>query len=253
MSTAIAGDLESEAAARVRPVEADLRRYSGEVWRIVEGQHRISTNRLAADAAAQARLEELVDDVKPSLPPEAAHLHFLLAAPFRYWHANGTRFRRGGIKPGIFYASESEATALAETAYWRLRFFAASPEIKLPLGNLPHTAFTVAVRTARALDLTVPPLNENRADWTDAGDYASCQKLGDDARALSTQAIRYESLRDLDGGANIAVMTPNALRGAPNIRTTWHLRVDKDGLTAHPAFPDQAARRFSTFQFEGRQ
>jgi hypothetical protein len=33
-----------------------------------------------------------------------------------------SRFRRASERPGVFYASETERTAIAETAFWRLRF-----------------------------------------------------------------------------------------------------------------------------------
>ncbi|MEO0499263.1 MAG: RES family NAD+ phosphorylase [Pseudomonadota bacterium] len=237
MSTAIA-----DAAEPPRPSRADLRSYAGTLWRIFEAQHRISTVRLTDNAADQMRLEMLVEDVKPDLPPAARGLHFLLAAPFRYWHAKPTRFRRGGIRPGIFYASEREETALAETAYWRLRFFAAAPGMALPKTTSEHSAFTVDVRAARALDLTVPPLDAGKAAWMDPDDYTACQTLGDRARTLETQLVRYRSVRDAVGDANAAVMDPAVFAGPPHVRTTWHLRLEAGGLTAQAAFP--SARRF---------
>ena len=65
------------------PVAADAVPYAGTVWRLVEAQHRISTNRLAASNDDQALLERLVEDVKPTVPPAARDLHYLLAKPFR--------------------------------------------------------------------------------------------------------------------------------------------------------------------------
>ncbi|MFM2022525.1 MAG: hypothetical protein RJB02_2233, partial [Pseudomonadota bacterium] len=106
---------------------SEARSYEGHVWRVVEAQHRISTNRLAASLADQARLEALAEAAKPDLPKAAQGLHYLLASPFRYGHRTPSRFRRADERPGIFYASEAEATAIAETAYWRLRFFLRSP------------------------------------------------------------------------------------------------------------------------------
>ena len=58
--------------------------WRGEVWRVVEAQHRISTDRLADTRAAQERLELLAEAVKPALPASAAGLDYLLASPFRY-------------------------------------------------------------------------------------------------------------------------------------------------------------------------
>lgn len=60
------------------PTPADFRPYAGRVWRLVEAQHRISTNRLAAGAEDQAQLERLVEEVKPVMPGIARRLHYLL-------------------------------------------------------------------------------------------------------------------------------------------------------------------------------
>ena len=50
---------------------SEFRSYEGRVWRVVEAQHRISTNRLADSLEAQHVLEELADKVKPLVPPAA--------------------------------------------------------------------------------------------------------------------------------------------------------------------------------------
>src|SRR5688572_17186897 len=136
---------------------SELRRYRRTVWRVVEAQHRISTNRLAANLDDQQRLEELADAAKPDLPKAARGLHYLLASPFRYGHGVASRFRRSNERPGIFYASEAEATAIAETAYWRLRFIARSPGFVPGTRTSEHLSFSVPVAVSRAIDLTRPP------------------------------------------------------------------------------------------------
>jgi hypothetical protein len=73
---------------------SELGSYRGAVWRVVEAQHRISTNRLADSLEDQARLEALAEAAKPDLPKEAQGLHYLLASPFRYGHGTVSRFRR---------------------------------------------------------------------------------------------------------------------------------------------------------------
>ncbi|NRD88771.1 hypothetical protein C8024_03840, partial [Sphingopyxis sp. BSNA05] len=88
---------------------SEFRRYRRTVWRVVEAQHRISTNRLADNLEDQSRLEELVEDAKPDLPKAAQGLHYLLGSPFRYGHRIASRFRKADERPGIFYASEQEA------------------------------------------------------------------------------------------------------------------------------------------------
>ena len=219
---------------------SELGSYRGEVWRVVEAQHRISTNRLADSLEDQARLEALAEDAKPDLPRAAHGLHYLLASPFRYGHGTASRFRRANERPGIFYASEAEATALAETAYWRLRFYLRSPGFAPPSATSEHTSFTVAVSTNRAIDLTRDPFVAQVALWTDPVDYAACQDLGHAAREAQVALIRTFSTRDRGQGCNVVVLTPEAFAaGQPAIRGTWHLRFEGDRLTALAAFPSE--------------
>src|SRR5690606_14045176 len=110
-----------------------------------EAQRRISTARIARSSTEQAILEDLAEEVKPRLPVDAAGLDYLLASPFRYGHTQASRFRRADEKPGIFYASEAEHTAIAEAAYWRLRFFSRSPGLSPPQTTSEHTSFSVKV------------------------------------------------------------------------------------------------------------
>ena len=133
---------------------SEARPYERRVVRIVEAQHRISTNRLAANADDQALLEELAAAVKPQLPPAAEALPWLLASPFRYGLGRPSRFRAADVLPGIFYASEDIETAVTEAAYWRLAAFSRSPSFERPRTPTPMSAFSVAVSTGRAIDLT---------------------------------------------------------------------------------------------------
>ena len=76
-----------------RELESNARRYTGELWRVVEAQHTASTMRLADSLAEQAVLESILEDSKPRMPDEAEKLHYLLATPFRYRPRSGSRFR----------------------------------------------------------------------------------------------------------------------------------------------------------------
>ena len=215
-----------------------FREYRGKLWRIVEAQHRISTNRLASGADDQALLEQLVEEVKPTLPAAARHLHYLLATPFRYGHKSGSRFRRAGEKPGIFYAAETVATALAETAYWRLRFYSRSPGFRPPAAIVEHTAISVGVGADRLLDLCAPPYDAATALWMDPDDYSACQAFAAQARTIDTQAIRYASVRDLEHRANVALFDPAVFQGpVPKNAQTWHFRFERGEMTAYAAFP----------------
>ena len=232
------------------PQPADLKPYAATVRRLVEAQHRISTNRLAASAGDQALLEQLVEEVKPPLPSAARKLHYLLATPFRYGYAKPSRFRRAGERPGIFYASEHVRTAIAETAYWRLHFFSRSPGFAPPTAVVEHSAFTIPVDASRVLDLTAAPLARDGAAWTDPDNYAACQRLAAKARAIASQAIRYESARDPQRGANLALFDPAAFAAtAPKIRQTWHFRFERGLLTAFAALPSEERYSFTFAQF----
>jgi len=224
--------------------------YRGEVWRVVEAQHRISTNRLSDNLADQTRLEALAEAVKPDLPRAARGLHYLLASPFRYGHGTASRFRRASERPGIFYASEAEATAIAETAYWRLRFYLRSPGFAPPSTTTEHTSFTAAVATGQALDLTREPFAAHEADWTDADDYTACQNLAAAAREAHLALIRSISARDPGRGCNVAILDPAAFASTqPAIRRTWHLRFESGRLTALAAFPAEARFFFAADDF----
>lgn len=229
---------------------SEVRLYEGRVWRLVEAQHRISTNRLVASLDDQRVLEALSDEVKPDVPPAARGLHWLLATPFRYGYEKATRFRQAHERPGIFYAAEAEATVVAEAAYWRLVFFSRSPGVRRPRAAVEHSSFTVEVGTEKALDLMQPPFSAGRAAWTHPSDYGACQALAAEARNAGVELIRYESVRDPEHRANVAVLDPAAIRSnQPSYRNTWHLKFEGDRLTAFAAFPSNVRYSFTAADF----
>src|SRR3954453_15365533 len=111
-------------------LSSERRRLSGPCWRTVEAQHRVSTMKIVDIVAEQGALETLLEQSKPPVPPECRHLHYLLATPFRYGapYPSGSRFRRAGLTKGVFYASRTSSTAIAEMTFHRLLFFADSPQ-----------------------------------------------------------------------------------------------------------------------------
>jgi hypothetical protein len=227
------------------PSPADLaahaRRYTGRVIRMVEAQHCISTNRLAASAVDQALLEALADEVKPALPDAARHLPWLLAAPFRYGLGRPSRFRAADTLPRIFYAAERIETAVAETAWWRLAAFARSPGFQRPRTPTPMSAFSVAVDAARSVDLAAAPFDTPPARWTHSSDYAVTQALAAAARSARLAAIRAPSARHA-GGVNVAVLDAGALIPPPRPHSSWAFMADGDGLLATREMSDQALR-----------
>jgi RES domain len=228
---------------------SELRPYAGTVWRIVEAQHRISTNRLTSDRREQSRLEAMAEVAKPDLPKTAIGLHYLLAAPFRYGHTIASRFRKANERPGIFYASEHEETAIAETAYWRLAFFARAVGFVPSAATSEHSSFCVDVSAFRSLDLTLPPFLNDEAVWTHPHDYTGCQALAHVARLAEVQSIRTVSARDSERRANIVILDPESFASQPRPFQTWHLRIEAGQLTALAAFPSSDRYVFTPAQF----
>jgi hypothetical protein len=209
--------------------------YSGVGWRLVEAQHKISTMKLVDTTDEQALLEEILEAAKPAYPDGCESLDFLLKTPFRYsaLYPSGSRFRRAGRSPGVFYCAEQPRTAVAEMIFYRLLFFAESPKTPWPSNPAEYSAFSVGLATQSHLNLTRPPLSGHSKSWTDLLNYAACQHLADQAREIGAQIIRYASVRDPEGGANLAVLDPNCFSSPrPLSQQTWKVRLGPGGVQA---------------------
>jgi len=220
---------------------SERRALSGICWRMVEAQHKVSTLKLVDSLGEQELLENLIEQVKPPIPPECRHLHYLLATPFRYGapYPRGSRFRRTGLTPGVYYAAASPATAIAETAFYRLLFYAESPKTPWPANAGEFTAFSVRHATALGLDLTARPLVAGRSVWTHLTNYEPCQALADAARSVGIEMLKYESVRDPSQGTNFAILTCQAFASdAPIDRQTWRIQLGPNGVQAVCEFPD---------------
>ncbi|MCO4054612.1 MAG: RES family NAD+ phosphorylase [Bosea sp.] len=228
-------------------LSSEFRRFDGACWRLVEAQHRVSTLKLTDTLAEQSLLEDLIEETKPAIPPDCRHLDFLLATPFRYGaiYPAGSRFRRAGRTLGVYYAAEHPATAVAEMAFYRLLFFAESPATPWPSDAAEYTAFSAAVSSVRLLDLMSEPLSHDSLLWTDVTDYGPCQTFADAARAADADVIRYQSVRDPDRGANLAILMCRAFASPAPVdrqileRQTWRIRLSPSGVQAICEFPRQ--------------
>lgn len=223
-------------------LSSEAKPLEGRFWRLVEAQHRVSTLKLVDTLEEQTLLESLLEETKPSYPPECAGMDYLLATPFRYGAAypHGSRFRRAGMTPGVFYCSAKVETAVAELAFYRLLFYAESPDTPLPQDAAEYSAFAVEISTKAAIDLTRGALAVDAAYWTDRMQYEACQRLADAARAVAVavEAIVYASVRDPAGGENLAVLTAKAFaKKAPVDWQTWRIRVTRRGAQALCNFP----------------
>ena len=194
----------------------------------------VSTLKLVDTLEEQLLLEQLIDTSKPPVPPACRHLHYLLSTPFRYGasYPAGSRFRRAGVTPGVFYASNTAATAMAEMAFHRLLFFADSPQTPWPANAGEQTAFSARYRTRAAIDLSRAPFDRDVARWSHPTDYAACQDLADVARKTGVDVIRYPSVRAAKG-MNVALLSCAAFRSRePLERQTWRLRLGPGGAWA---------------------
>jgi RES domain len=213
----------------------------------------------------QEELEILLDEGKPAVPVECRGLDYLLFTPFRYGapYPNGSRFRRAGFTPGVFYASETTTTAIAEMAFHRLLFFADSPGTPWPVNAVEFTAFAAVYHTTAGLDLTRAPFHRDRDRWTDRTDYRACQELAEAARSAGADVLRYESARDSGppAGVNIALLTCRAFKSRrPTSRQTWRLHFSQSGVRALSDFPHRrlgfdrgafaADRRIASFRWD---
>jgi hypothetical protein len=205
--------------------------------------------RLTEDLDDQALLEEMIDEVKPQVPPDCRHLHFLLATPFRYTpYPNASRFRRANTYPGVFYAAEQQMTAMTELAFYRMLFFREAHGMVLPSRPVEHRAFSVMCVTERSVDLTEPPLSE-AGDWTHPTDYTACHDLVDQSRNEGIEVIRYQSVRDPDGRC-LAVLSPSAFAELePQRLETWHVFVRPTKVQVWREFPP-LQREFDLAEFD---
>ncbi len=191
--------------------------------------------------AEQSLLETVLERTKPPVPSECRDLHYLLATPFRYGapYPSGSRFRRAGFTPGVFYGSSTPATAVAEVAFHRLLFFADSPETPWPGIAGEHTVFSVRFRTAAGLDLTRPPFGADQDRWTNRADWTACQDLADRAREAGVNVLKYASAR-VPRGVNLALLTCGAFASRqPQERQTWRIHLGSHGARALCDFPDE--------------
>jgi RES domain len=234
---------------------SEAKAWNGPVWRVVESTSKISTLKLVDTLDEQSILEDMLERSKPPIPPTCANLHYLLSTPFRYApHPHGSRFLRADQRGGVFYGSEHVETAIAEIAFYRLLFFSHAPSALLPANPVEHTAFCVPCLTPSLLDLTLPPLSADDSSWTHLNDYTACQTFADTARVAGIGALRYRSVRDPDGRANIAVLSPTVFaKNAPDQTQTWSIFVRPELVQAVREFPRQSLEfRVDEFKADSR-
>ena len=175
-------------------------------------------------------MEDLVDATNPSVPSECQGLDDLLSRPFRSApYPKGSRFRRAGFTPGVYYAAEQPRTAAAEMAFYRLLFFAESPDTPWPANPLHCTGFSATVfSTAPSTSPSLPSV------WRHPVNYEPCQALADATRKAGAEILRYEAMRDPEvGGLCVAVLSCAAFAETrPRRFDTWRIGVSRTGVYA---------------------
>lgn len=158
---------------------------------------------------AQTLLLDLIDEGARDYPPECRALHPLLKGPFerRDSEPPASRFRRRRARHRALYLAEHRETALAEFSFHQLVFFTASQGNPWPSRPRPIVVLQARYATERGVDLTAAPFAADREIWTDPEDYGRTQALGDAAHTAAAQAIRFESVRDPERRANIALLS----------------------------------------------
>lgn len=198
----------------------------GSLLRVVESQEEIATTRIVDNMQEQARLEQLLEGSKPSLPADAQKLHYLLATPFRYPPLkHGSRFGRS-FEPSLFYGAMSIPTALAELAYYRFVFTShVSEPFKRPLTTL-HTLFSARFSSELGVQLQSEQWQDLHKTLTDPVSYRETQALGTDMRDCGIEVFQFLSARALQAGIyqhpwragngveglNVALFTPTVFR-----------------------------------------
>ncbi len=179
-----------------------------EPWRMVEAQHISSSRYLVESREEHDLLEELLEKSKPRI---ANNKHYLIFTPFRYPPLKyGSRFGNT-YEQSLWYGSITLLTALAEVAFYRLKFFA-DTSADLEFIEIPMTAFKAYIQTENGIDLTVPHFKKYQDKISDKTSYADSQKLGAEMRDANIEAFIFTSARDKAFGKNVAAFTPDVFK-----------------------------------------
>lgn len=222
-------------------------RLSGVLLRLVESQEQVATNQLVSSLDRQAVLEEMLEATKPRFRLGTEKLHYLLATPFRYPPLkHGSRFGMRSA-PSLFYGALETRTVLAEAAYYRFLFWCGMvtpPEGKL---DTQHTLFGAKYCTDNGLQLQALPFAAHREVLCSPSTYAPTQALGADMRVAGVEAFEFISVRDPEGGVNVALFTSAALSGnAPVFQDAWLCELSGECVRFHAAH----SRAFYTFAID---
>jgi len=176
-----------------------------EPWRMVEAQHISSSRDLVDSREEHDLLENLLEHTKPKVN---GNKHYLIFTPFRYPPlAYGSRFG-STLEPSLWYGALNLSTALAEVAFYRLKFFE-DTSANLDYIELPMAAFNAYINTSKGIDLTEAPFHEYQDQISNKTSYLESQELGTKMRKAKIEAFVFTSARDRALGKNVAAFTPD--------------------------------------------
>ena len=235
----------------IKPLRVD-------VIRIVESQVQIATIGLVDTSEEQLLLEQMLDSVKPPTPKskQRTPYHYLIETPFRYPPLrHGSRFGSRAL-PSLFYGSLGLNTALAESAYYRLLFWAG---MKIPPPNeriiTEHTSFEVTFKTEFGVHLESRAFYKYRNNLSSPTDYSQTQLLGETMRDANVQAFTFLSARDDNKGINAAAFSLKAIqKKAPKNLQQWICNTNAQGVsyTKQHAKNEQYTYPYSQFEVKGK-
>lgn len=220
-------------------------------WRVVDGQHMVSTRKLVDSDDEQRLLDSMLDASGPPRAPDSFKLHALLAGPLRLPPlAYGSRFGHTSER-SIWYGALEPRTAFAEAAFYRLLFLADTQARLEPL-ILELLLFSVPVSTNAGVDLTKSPFDAYSEIISSRTSYAETQRLGTAMREADIEAFLYPSARDPERGTNVGVFSPRAFASErPSAPTAWVCHLGKDAVEISEKGVFERRRvRFERRQFE---
>jgi hypothetical protein len=151
-----------------------------------------------------------------------------IMAAFTHLNPAGDRFTDGTY--GVFYASRTIETAVAETRHSRTRFLVATDE---PAQEIDMRVYAVDL-DAQLHDIR--PLRVSEPAIYDPDSYAASQILAAEVRAAGADGIAYQSVRH-DRGECAAVFRPRHLS---NCRQERHLCYVWDGTAIATVYEKRA-------------
>ncbi|BAZ92653.1 hypothetical protein TspCOW1_24920 [Thiohalobacter sp. COW1] len=174
---------------------------------------------LEIEGLTNDRLRDEIGDIH--LVPEADRIHgpgtTPIMAAFTHINPTGSRFSDGTY--GVYYAADSLETAVAETAFHRARFLAATREPPLEIDMRSYASdIDAELHDIADCQDRLPELYD-----PDPTRYAAAQRFARSLRDAGSNGIVYSSVRG-PGGECVAVFRPKVLQPAvqgPHLCYVW--------------------------------